>query len=633
VYAVLGLAAVVSVALLGFSLWRAADDHDLHAGATIDGAAFSRADLRNRLAVLQAVDAARAEVSSLLVMSSTMTAAEQANASAQWTGRDYAAAVVDSLVREAAVRREAAALGVAAPSADPRDVLDAAAYAPFARHVRWLELTAPLAIPDQAGAASDWPRAPAGPATSPTVLAARAAAMERAAALAATTSAADLVAAARGAGWDARAFEAWIAEDDPADGVPAVVLDALRDPGLAKGAVAGPMADDATGGAALGVLMDTAPRIQSSAVTQAIARIKLDDGALRTWAEGQLLERAVREAKLAAWTTRPSTVITVRELVAGQAGAAAGPGPYAGLAHLVLSSLPASELPAGGGALPTPFGGTTPVPTPWPTQPGQTPRPTRAGPSPGSSPSAAGLALAAQLNALPPDQRLARWGALVASANASGAAASDPLRRSGDMGWRSRDGLAPAVADAVLTPAAPAGTVVGPVETLAGPELFLVRGQFPGVLDEHASGVLTQAATANGPAALAAVAAAAAPGAEALRWDPGIARSALELADNGPARAALLDGALGARGAPYILDGEVLVGVPLSRAEAVPAGQVLARVRVEAFALWLADRMAALRVEVDRDPFGLGASPAATPAAAPTLAIPTMAPPPSAGLP
>ena len=212
------------------------------------------------------------------------------------------------------------------------------------------------------------------------------------------------------------------------------------------------------------------------------------------------------------------------------------------------------------------------------------------------------------------------------------APSGDPTLHSGEMGWHSRDDLLPAVADLAVRADAPAGTVVGPVATSAGEELFLVRGQYLGTLDEHAAGVLAQATAAADDTALGAIAAANASRAEALRWDPGLDRSELELAGNDAARAALLGAPLGSWPDPYALGGSIVVGLPVSRSSAVPSGEVLARVRVEAFERWVLSLMAERSVAVDADPFGDG--PAPTPAASATAAPagPTMAPPPSVGL-
>lgn len=209
-----------------------------------------------------------------------------------------------------------------------------------------------------------------------------------------------------------------------------------------------------------------------------------------------------------------------------------------------------------------------------------------------ASPSAQGSALAAQLNALTPPERVARWAALVADANAS-APVGDPVQRSGEMGWQNRDALTSAVADAVLHPL-PGDAVVGPIVTAAGEELFLVRGQYLGPLDDHASAVLVQATTAASDADLVRIAAANAPGAEALLWDPGLTYSALELAGNDEASRALLDTPLGARSGPFALGGRLMVAVPMSRSSAVPTGEVLARVRVNAYDGLIASRVAAL---------------------------------------
>jgi hypothetical protein len=90
---------------------------------------------------------------------------------------------------------------------------------------------------------------------------------------------------------------------------------------------------------------------------------------------------------------------------------------------------------------------------------------------------------------------------------------------------------------------------------------------------------------------------------------------------------ALFTDAAGVAGRPYVLDGEILVAVPISREEAVPTGQVLDRIGCAAFEAWIGERMATYTVAVDDDPFG-----ASQPRASPTPmapAIPTVEPMPT----
>jgi len=634
--AALAAAAVLSAVLLALAGWRTLEDRDWHAAVTIDGHATGRADARGRLAVLEALDATRAAVASGLVQAGLMTDAERtASLGSRITG-DGAQAVADSLLRDVTVAQEASALGVSADTVgSPDDVLAAEAYAPFLRRIRWLEITAPLASPDPAAPESGWPRAPGGAATDAPVLAARDAVAAMAAREVATTPAADLVARARGAGWDAVAGEAWLPAQGPAAGVPPVLVDALRSGALSVGGTVGPVEDSADAAVGAGAVVADGPAVDASVVAHAATGIRVDPAALRAWADGVALDEALRAHQDAAWASTPSEQVVARELVVGRSDLVGAPGPFAGLAHLVVGELPPADIPPEGGAVPTPWAdpaGTPPPPTPWPTASGETPAPSAAGhavpPSPG--PPSPGAALAAELNALPPPERLARWGALVADANAA-VAAGDTTHRSGEMGWQSQETLTAEAADAVLRPLSP-GTVVGPVATSAGEELLLVRGQYLGALDDHASAVLVQVSTAGSGADLARIAASNAPGAEAALWDPGVALSGLELVGDDPAGRALLGTPVGGRGDPFELDGRILVAVPLARSATVPSGEALARVRVVAYDRWLAWRMTTHSVVVDPDPFAVGSAATATPAASIPAAPPAPAPP-SVGLP
>lgn len=231
--------------------------------------------------------------------------------------------------------------------------------------------------------------------------------------------------------------------------------------------------------------------------------------------------------------------------------------------------------------------------------------------------------LARQLRALALSERLARWDVLVAAANAAGV--DDPLQRSGEMGWFNADALIPGLARAAFADTVNAGSVIGPITTSAGTELFLVRGTYPGTLDERATAVLTELLTTGD---LGAVARRIAPRAEGLRFDVPLVRSELETLDNDPAHQALLVDALDALTRPFVLDGEILLAVPLKHRTEVPSGQAAARIRAGAFDAWLGERMATRVVEVDPDPYGI-AQPSVSPSPSASATLPTVPPMPT----
>lgn len=585
------LVVVTSLGLLAAALVLSAADHDWHAAVTINGIPIDRADFRNRATVLDALAAARTELLTRLSETGVINANDAAEIQARVTGQDPVTATVDSLARERVVRAEATTAGIASPAVDPWGELAAAVAEQLSRHVRWFAITGPLATTDPSSPASDWPRAPDVAASAAVRSAARDAALARASADLPAHGVSDLVAAARGAGWDAHGGETWIPDSGQIAGMPDVLAAGLRDASAGASRVVGPVVDEVGGEDAVAILIAQGPAPDAAAARRAAAGIHVDDGALRAWAEGRVLERLLEAQQTALWTTTPSVEVSASEVVIGAAANGGVPGPSVGLAHLVTSRLPASDLP--------------------PADPGAS--------GPSGTPA---TALANELRALPLDARLARWDALVAAANQGTTA--DPLTRSGEMGWLSKDALAPTVSAAAFAPGVTPGSILGPIATARGEELFLLRGQYPGTLDDRAAAALTEVLTT---ADLGSVAARIAPAGEGARFDPGIVRDEHELGANDPARHALLEGALDQRTQPYVLDGEILVAVPHQRVSAVPTGQALARIRVVAFDAWIAERLGGLTITIDPNPFGLpsaGPSPTAPPTApaAPTPITP-----------
>lgn len=603
-------AAVVAMALLAGALGSAASDRDWHAAVTIGGAAVGRADFRNRAAVLAVVADAQAAVIEDAWLTGAATAAERDVLTAATALSDPVTATVDDLVRERAIRMAAAAAGITAGAVDPWAELARAAVAPLSGHVRWLSAAAST-TPGTASPA--WPAAPAWDAVTPASTAAWWAAARRAAGLLPTTPVAGIAAAAEGAGWSITGGDAWLPDRGPVPGIPDVLVGALRSAG-AVGTVIGPI-DDGSGSLLAGVVTGPGPAPDVAAAHEAADRAAsveatsapwpgytgADESWLRVWAETRVLERQLEAAKVAAWTSEPARAATVREVVVGSNDITGGAGPFAGLAHLVVGRLPADMLPDGYG-------------------------------HPGESAVTPAEALAAGLRALPVAERLARWDALVAAANASGPE-GDAMSRSGEMGWLDGASVVQPLGVLATREGAVPGTVVGPITTAAGPEVFLVRGVYPGTLDEHDRAVLAQVSTAVDLGGLAArISPWAAPG----RYATPVMRFEAETFGNASARLALFEDPLadGTAGRPYLLAGQVVVPVVVARGSGVPSGLAADRVRTSAFAAWIGEEMAAFAVTVDADPFGRAdaAIPAASavPSAPDVIVMPT---PPSAGLP
>jgi hypothetical protein len=589
------LVPVIAVCLLGAALGLPVLDHDLHAAVTISGHSTGRADFRNRAAVLSLLAKATVARDEQLWIDGIVSAAERSGLDAAAGPADSVTATVDSLVRERTVREEAVAAGIAVPTVDPWAELAAAAAEPTELHIRWIAIGGPSSTGPVTSIPAGWPAAPTDGPLAADTLVARTTAAAQAAVLLKTTPTADVLAAAQAAGWTVIGSDAWIGPRGTVDPIPDTLVAAIRAPGLPDDASVVPFVDEGSALAVTGVLLGYGPAPDVSAVRASAAAAGVDEAWIRPWAEARVLERSLEAAKVTAWMTTPSRFATIRELVVSDAGVAGGPGPYVGLAHLVIDRLPPSDLPSLG------------IPYPDPSQGGAS-------------------ALAQSLRSLPLAERLARWTGLVDAANATGA--TDVISHSGEIGWHDKADLAPLVGDLAFAASVAPGDILGPVTTAAGAELFLVRGTYPGTLDERAGALLTELDTAADPAA---VARRVAPGVAFARYDPGMVRSELEAFGNAPATGALFDDPVGSVGRPFILYGQILVAVPESRGNAVPSGQLADRIRVSSFAAWLTDRMATHTVLVDPNPFGLPA-PSATPAGS-FAAAPTVEPMPTPAYP
>jgi hypothetical protein len=277
------------------------------------------------------------------------------------------------------------------------------------------------------------------------------------------------------------------------------------------------------------------------------------------------------------------------------------PGPYVELAHLVVSQVPPDQLGAADGASP-------------------------------------GERLASALRALELPDREARFAELVTAANRT--PSDDPLRRSGNLSFYTKDQLIEPLA-AAFAEGVKAGDVLGPFPTTVGDELFLVQARFDGVLDERANAALVEARTTTD---LLVLARRISPPGEAGRAAGKLWRSEAELIGNAPAHRALIDGPIGRLSDPFVIDDQLVIARPVERRSASLDAAELDRLAVIGFANWLADARAGAAVTIDPDPLGLGLptpSPTATPSsgpietptlpsipalgpsAAPTFAIPT----------
>ena len=156
--------------------------------------------------------------------------------------------------------------------------------------------------------------------------------------------------------------------------------------------------------------------------------------------------------------------------------------------------------------------------------------------------------------------------------------------------------MIPQLGDIAFGPAVN-GDVIGPVSTIAGTELFILRARFQGALDERANAALVEAQTT---ADLVALARRISPRGQARRAEGDLWRAEDEMIGSTLHRAAYLDTPVGLLSDPIVLDGQIVAVQPLERAVDVVDALTLARLRVWGFETWLADKLA--RASIIRDP-------------------------------
>lgn len=483
------------------------------------------------------------------------SAAAEIQAAVAQANDDPLRVAIDGLMRDELLRQLAKERGVSL-DAEPMSEVGAYASQDVTAQIRVVSVVEPE-VP-AASPGGDWP-GPAEPGVdfSP-ALAARARALARAGeALASGVAPADIEASLVAAGWVAQARDVWLARSgSPAD-VPASILAAARDPATVAGARIGPFADLVTGRSAIATILARRPT-SSTADSAGFARDSVDAGVLGRWTEARAAERALAQAMMDGWREQPRPVVRVREVVIGSADLEGIAGPYASFGHLVVGQLPPTARVAG------------------------------------ATDETTAAHLAAQLRALPRPDRERRFKELVAQANATGS--SDPLKVSGETGFFAKAQLLPELADAAFGPAVD-GDIIGPVTTVAGPELFILRARFEGTLDERANAALVEAQAATD---LVALARRISPPGQARRAVGDLWRAEDEMIGSAVHWAAYVDTPIDSLSDPIVLDGQIVVVQPLERRVAVVDRPTLDRLLVAGFDAWLADRVA--RASIVRDP-------------------------------
>ncbi len=359
----------------------------------------------------------------------------------------------------------------------------------------------------------------------------------------ALTSGADVATVAepyRAAGWVVDAGHRWLPASGPVDGVDPEVIAAAR-----AGAL-GPLEPVVgTGWVAIADVTDVAspyPKELGGPLADDARDAGVSDPALRAWATERSERRAVAAALASGWTGTPGDTVRAEEIVVGPADPEGAPGPWVELAHLAVSDVPASAIPDGAG-------------------------------TPGSR-------LAARLGALDPVQRRAEFGRLVASASTAGG-------RSGELGFFVKEQLAPGLAEAAFTADVVTATLLGPLPTDTGEELFLVEARYDGPLDDRSIGALV--GLRAGSSTPMEVVRSTAPG-ESARTLGGPWRAAGEVPPGSGASRALLETPIGELSDPFVLGDQLVVARILERRTAIPDEAAIARLSVVGLDAWLDGR-------------------------------------------
>jgi hypothetical protein len=519
--------AIASTALVlaAASYFEARDSHWI---ANVDGSLVTRADLRNRMALIESLK--RLARDRTARSDPAQVAAVQAYFSA-----DTLTVARSQLVDEILLRGQAAAVHLLVPEPNVVDELARTINEPASRRVRWVSVKVGSHSKTEVDASvrmltdlmsKDSIRADLRSVLDPS--------------------------------WLLDVGDAWLntsGSEALGPGLPPPLV-ILRSRLAGEGTVLGPY-DDGLGNV-------TVARVAIVALGATIGPSLLDavesDGvskpAIDVWAAAQVLRRTVATALLDGWRANGGDQVRLAELVLGAAGG--GP-PMVDLEALVVARVTSTD--------PTGFA----------------------------------ISLQAELAALSPVQRRARFDGLVAQANAW--SPSDQLTKSGEIGWVAHDDVIPELASDVFGSIRQNGDIVGPIDTVAGPELFLLEARSDLALDERAAAIDIEARQPN--ADLAAIAKRVAPS-DACRAGTGPWRAlasfpATEIKTAGLASVAV-DDLIG----PLAIDAQMVTGRVLERRSGPYTDDELASLELEGFSTWLGDRELQATIVLDPDPLGLG---------------------------
>ncbi len=506
-------------------------DRDWASVVHVTGHDIDRAAVRDRTAVLTFAAADRASWIETLKRAGRLDGIEAASlqAAVDQTLADPRTAAIDDLVDAALVADEARADGSTAPPADPAEELLRSRLDLTDRRLAWIRL-AWVPSDQTTGPPSEVELAQVG--------------AELRASLASESM--DAVAERyRTAGWSVTTDTRWLPVEGPVAGLDPEVVAAARS------APKGPMEPIVgTGWVTVADVVDIAelpPASFGASLLEDARATGVSDTAIQAWAADRAEARTLATSLLDRWSTTTGANVRAAEVVLGPAVVEGATGPWVELAHLAVHDLPADRLPAGG--------------------------------DPAS-------ALAANLATMSPVERRAQFLQLMAAARGA-------TGRSGELGYFVREQLNPALGAAAFAPDVTTGTVLGPIATDAGPELFLVEAQYAGPLDDRSIGALIELQV--GQAGPLDVARTTSPNDAALATG-GPWRNAAEFPAGSAAATTLFTTPVGALSDPFVLEGRLEVAQILERREGVPNAAAMARLSVDGFDTWLAAQRASAEI-------------------------------------
>ena len=291
------MAVVVGLTLLAVAGYSFFNERDWRTAASVNGTSISRASLRDRVLVIEALQA-------LAGLRAGPTGPAQASAITAAFAGDPVVVARSQLVDEVLLGPEADRLGIRVAEADVDAELAHAINSPASIEVRWLRLRASGRAAADVAAVVAGTTAQIGQAAEPDVSA---------------------IAGGLSPSWQALSGDAWISSDGPAAPSPeAPIPDLIVAARAAASGVVLPTIDDGLGHLIVARVTAVNPGLTVGAALRTSATSRgASDGALEAWARGQVLRRAVASALSAGADNQPVAQVRLRELPLG----AATPGP------------------------------------------------------------------------------------------------------------------------------------------------------------------------------------------------------------------------------------------------------------------------------------------------------------------